>query len=238
MKLPEHVVDAHWQGRGHLTETVAKQVLNDYGIAVPRSVVAADSRQVVAAFESLGGPVAVKVISSDLVHKSDVGGVEVDIATPEAARRATTTIAAAVSDSGYKVDGFLVEEMVPRGHEVVVGSVLDPRFGRLIMIGLGGIFIEVLEDVAFGICPITEVDARVMLHELRGYPLLAGARGGVVASEPLLVDVLVKLGGEDGLFLSLPDEITEVDINPLIASDRTAVAADARFVLSDRNSHD
>lgn len=235
MNLTEQVVDARGQGRRYLSEPAAKQVLADYGIAVPRSVLAADSTQAVAAFESLGGPVAIKVISSDLVHKSDAGGVEVGVATPAAARSATATITAAVSGSGYTVDGFLVEEMVPDGHEVVVGSVLDPRFGRLIMIGLGGIFIEVLEDVAFGICPISAVDARAMLHELRGYPLLAGARGGVVASEPLLVDVLVKLGGEDGLFLSLPDEITEVDINPLIVSSRTAVAADARFILSDRD---
>lgn len=238
MKLSEHVSEARRQGRRHLAEPAAKQVLDDCGISIPRSVVTTDSTQVVAALESLGVPVAIKVISSDLVHKSDAGGVEIDIATPAAARHATERIASAVSSSGHKVDGFLVEEMVPRGHELVVGSVLDARFGRLIMIGLGGIFIEVLEDVAFGICPITDLDARTMLHELRGYPLLAGARGGVVASVPLLVDVLVRLGGEEGLFLSLPDEITEVDINPLIVSDRAAVAADARFVLADRNNHD
>lgn len=236
--LENHISRARAQGQLILPEPVAKQILSEYGIPIPRSVVAVDQEQTVSAFESLREPVVVKVVSPDLVHKSDAGGVKINLTTKEAVRDATEAIAAAVGDAGYKTNGFLIEEMAPQGHEMVVGGIVDPRFGRLIMVGLGGIFIEVLEDVAFRICPITEIDARSMVRELRGAPLLAGARGGLVASEESLIEVLLKLGGEDGLFLNLPDEVSEVDINPLIVSDRTTIAVDARFVLSGRENHD
>jgi acyl-CoA synthetase (NDP forming) len=131
-----------------------------------------------------------------------------------------------------RIDGFLLEEMAPAGQEVVVGAVRDPQFGQLVMVGLGGIFVEVLADVSFRICPITRFDAREMLAELKGAAVLAGARGRKPASQDAIVDVLLKIGGEGGLLMVHVDDFKEADINPLIVSESGAVAVDARFVLS------
>ena len=131
-----------------------------------------------------------------------------------------------------RVDGFLVEEMAPPGQEIVVGGVRDPQFGPLVMVGLGGVFVEVLADVSFRICPITRLDAEEMLDELKGAALLKGARGRKPASRAAIVDVLLKVGGEDGLLMRHAADMQEADINPLIVSETGAVAVDARFVLT------
>ncbi len=122
--------------------------------------------------------------------------------------------------------------MAPPGQEIVVGGVRDPQFGPLVMAGLGGVFVEVLADVAFRICPITRLDAEEMLDELKGAALLKGARGRTPASRAAIVDVLLKVGGEDGLLMRHAADIQEADINPLIVSEDAAVAVDARFVLT------
>jgi acetyl-CoA synthetase (ADP-forming) len=111
---------------------------------------------------------------------------------------------------------------------------VDQSFGPLVMFGLGGIFVEVLRDVTFRICPITGVDALEMIRDLRGAPILYGARGGLVVDEAKLVEALLAVGGEGGLLLDCADEVGELDINPLIASDRGVVAVDARVVLTKR----
>lgn len=131
-----------------------------------------------------------------------------------------------------RVEGFLVEEMAPRGQELVIGGVRDPQFGPLVMVGLGGIFVEVLKDVSFRICPITRLDAEQMLAELKGAAILDGARGVRPASRAAIVDVLLKVGGEGGLLMAHAADILEADINPLIVSNAHAVAVDARFILA------
>jgi acyl-CoA synthetase (NDP forming) len=133
-----------------------------------------------------------------------------------------------------RIDGFLVEEMAPQGMELVIGGLRDPQFGPLVMVGLGGIFVEVLQDVAFRICPIERIDALEMLEELKGRALLDGARGQPAVSRQALVDVLLKVGGESGLLMTLGDEIAEADLNPVIVSAHGAVAVDARFILAAR----
>jgi acyl-CoA synthetase (NDP forming) len=130
------------------------------------------------------------------------------------------------------VDGYLIEEMAPAGQEVVVGAVRDPDFGPMVMVGLGGIFVEVLADVAFRICPITRLDATEMLAELKGAALLDGARGRQPVARDAIIDVLLKIGGEDGLLMQYAGDFKEVDINPLIVSATGAVAVDARFILA------
>jgi acyl-CoA synthetase (NDP forming) len=136
-----------------------------------------------------------------------------------------------------RLDGFLVEEMAPAGQELVIGALRDPQFGPLVMVGLGGIFVEVLKDVAFRICPIERIDALEMLDELKGKALLDGARGQAAVSREAIVDMLLQIGGEKGLLMSLSDEIAEADINPLIVSSQGAVAVDARFILTDAGAH-
>ena len=131
-----------------------------------------------------------------------------------------------------RIDGFLIEEMAPRGQEMVIGGLRDPHFGPLVMAGLGGIFIEVLADVAFRICPIERRDAEEMLDELKGAAVLKGVRGRRPASREAIVTALLRVGGEGGLLMDLAAEIQEADINPLIVSDAGAVAVDARFLLT------
>ena len=232
MSAQELLAAARALGRSALDERAGKQLLAGCGVAVPRSAVIGDGGAVAAACAALKPPYALKVMSPEILHKSDVGGVRVmlaDAAAVEAALRdmmATPTIARA------RLDGFLLEEMAPPGQEMVVGGVLDPQFGPLVMTGLGGVFVEVLADVAFRICPITALDAAEMLDELKGAPLLKGARGRKPVSRDALIDVLLKVGGEDGLLVRHATDIREADINPLIVSEGGAVAVDARFILT------
>jgi len=219
------------KARGSLDEHAGKALLTAYGVAVPQSVVVTSPDAVDGALATLKPPFVVKVMSPDILHKSDVGGVKVELADAAAVVDAIRTMQAVPAIAKARVDGFLVEEMAPRGVEVVIGGVRDGDFGPMVMVGLGGIFVEVLKDVAFRICPITRVDAAEMLDELKGAKILDGARGGIKASREAIVDTLLKVGGENGLLLKHAATIREADINPLIVSERGAVAADARFIL-------
>ena len=226
------IVDAVNSGRDTLDEENGKKVLASFGIKVPQSLLVLSPDGADAAFSQLQAPLVAKIVSPDIIHKSDIGGVKVGISSAEELGQALIDIEAAASSHTDYIDGYLVEEMAPAGHEVVVGGSTDPTFGPIIMFGLGGIFVEVLADVAFRICPITTLDAREMIDELKAVKLLRGARGGVVASEDAIVDTLMKVGGENGMMLALEGKVTEIDINPLIVSESEAVAVDARFVLN------
>ncbi|MGA0394296.1 MAG: acetate--CoA ligase family protein, partial [Rhodospirillales bacterium] len=175
-------------------------------------------------------------MSADILHKSDAGGVKVGLQNADEVSQAIAEMAKQPEIKKADVDGYLVEEMAPPGQELVVGGLKDPQFGPLVMVGLGGIFVEVLKDVAFRICPIEEIDAREMLAELKGAPLLKGARGQKPVSEDAIIDVLMKVGGDNGLLMQLEDDIAEADINPLIVSDNGAVAVDARFILTKQSN--
>lgn len=226
------IAEVRKQGRSALDEAAGKQLLAAYGIAVPQSVVVPGAAEVGAAFEQLKAPVAIKVMSPDILHKSDAGGVKVGIGSAAEAAVAIEEMMRNPKIGDSRVDGFLIEEMAPRGQEIVIGGLRDPQFGPLVMVGLGGIFIEVLADVAFRICPIERLDAEEMLDELKGAAILKGARGGKPASRAAIVDALLRIGGDRGLLMAHAEDIREVDINPLIVSEHGAVAVDARFVLT------
>ena len=132
------------------------------------------------------------------------------------------------------IDGWLIEEMAPKGQEVVIGGYRDPQFGPVVMVGLGGIFVEILKDVAFRICPIDADDACSMLGELKGAALLDGARGQRPLDKGALIDALMKIGGPDGLLVRLQSDIAELDINPIMVGERGLTAVDARVILTDR----
>jgi acyl-CoA synthetase (NDP forming) len=185
-----------------------------------------------AAVAELQFPVVVKVMSPDILHKSDAGGVRVGLESAAAVEQAIHDMMGKPAIAGARMEGFLVEEMAPPGQEMVVGAVRDPHFGPLLMVGLGGIFVEVLADVSFRICPVTRRDAEEMLDELKGAPLLRGARGRKPVDRAAIIDVLLKMGGPDGLLMAHADDIVEADINPVIVSEDGAVAVDARFVLA------
>jgi succinyl-CoA synthetase beta subunit len=218
-------------GRNALDESAGKALLAGFGIRVPQSRVAKGTADLEAVMDGLQTPVVVKVMSPDILHKSDAGGVKVNLRSIAEVRAAIEGMLAAPKIRGARVDGFLVEEMAPAGHELVVGGLRDPQFGPLVMVGLGGIFVETFKDVSFRLCPIARIDAEEMLDELKAAAILKGARGGKPASREAIIDVLMKIGGEDGLLLRYAADISEADINPLIVSETGAVAVDARFIL-------
>ena len=232
MTAPEKIIaEARSAKRAALDEFDGKQLLAAYGIAVPRSLLVQDVQEAADACGKLRPPLVLKVVSPDILHKSDVGGVRTGLEGRAEVEEAIRAMMRRPEIGGARIDGFLLEEMAPAGLEVVIGGLRDPQFGPLVMVGLGGILVEVLADVSFRICPIARIDAEEMLDELKGAALLHGARGRKPASREAIIDALLRIGGEDGLLLRHAD-IAEADINPLIVSEDGAVAVDARFVLT------
>ena len=221
-------------GRNALTEPIVKSLLQQIEIGVPRGVTVAAPDEVDAALKSLKLPLAVKIVSPEILHKSDVGGVRLNLGTADAVRTSIVHMAKAMSARCSVVDGYLLEEMVPAGTEMVIGSVTDPCFGPMIMVGMGGVHIEVLKDVVYRICPITEDEAYAMLNELRCSALLDGVRGGAPLSRPALIDILMKLGGERGFLMQQSQDILELDLNPVIVNSAQAIVADAAVILRGR----
>jgi acyl-CoA synthetase (NDP forming) len=239
VRNPDLIAAARAAGRKSLDEADGKRLLAGFGIAVPKFVTVASTHDDVgAALQGLRSPFAVKVLSQDILHKSDAGGVVLGARDASAVRDAIATIASRPEVREARVDGYLVEEMCAPGREIVVGAVRDRQFGPMLMVGLGGVLVEVLEDVAFRLCPITRRDAAAMLADLRGAKLLDGYRGQKPVDREALVDLLVRVGGVDGLVMALGGRIAELDLNPVIVGERGAVAVDARFILADSAEQD
>lgn len=232
MSPEEIIAQARRNGRKALDESAAKRLLESFAIAVPRNAIARDADDAAQKARSLTPPLAVKVISPDIVHKTDAGGVQLALADADAVRVAVERMRALPAIKAAQIDGWLVEEMSSKGQEIVIGGYRDPQFGPMVMVGLGGIFVEIIKDVAFRICPIEEHDARAMLAELRAAALLDGARGRKKLDKAAVVDALLKVGGRDGLMMRL-DEVAELDINPIIVGEHNLMAVDARVILTE-----
>ena len=213
-----------------LSEQDSKALLEAYGIAVPAERVVTSAGDAAKAAKKCGFPVVMKIVSSDIAHKSDLGLVAVGVRDEDDAQRTYRRLRAAAKKARPEatVDGVLVAETVP-GVETVVGIARDDLFGPVVMFGLGGVLVEVLRDVTFRVPPFTARDAASMLGELRGSALLDGFRGGPAADRASLVDALMKM---QRLAVDLSDEVAEVDVNPLLAGPDGAVAADALVVLA------
>ena len=224
---------ARAEGRDALNETEAKRVLGAFGIAVPQGRLLSPAPPPGFA-AGLSPPFVLKIVSRDILHKTEAGGVRLGLADEAAAAAALAEMGARISALGHRVDGWLLEEMAPAGVEMVIGGIRDGRFGPVVMAGFGGILIELLQDIAFAICPVDALDADDMLVSLRGRAMLDGWRGAPPAAIGALRDVLLRVGGKGGLLETLQADIAELDINPLIVSPAGAVAADARILLGAR----
>jgi acetate---CoA ligase (ADP-forming) subunit beta len=218
-------------GATALDEPTGKAVLADFGISIPAHRVIHSEVELRHAAQSLRPPFALKLVSSEAIHKSDVGGVQLGLKTAENAAMALTNMKAKLACHGIHPSAWLLEEMIPSGVELVIGGVMDPQFGPLVMVGLGGILVEIMKDVVVRICPITKRDANDMLDELRGAALLGGARGRAAVNRQAIVDALMGVGGVNGLLMRYEHALGELDINPLIATSTEAYAADARIIL-------
>ncbi|MEP7274003.1 MAG: acetate--CoA ligase family protein [Acidobacteriota bacterium] len=216
-----------------LDEPSGKCLLRKYAIASPRGVVVRTAEEALMRVSESGleFPLAIKIVSPDAVHKSDIGGVILGLRDPAALQPAVESLIAGARDKGLALVGVLIEEMASAGHELMIGGIMDERFGPCLMLGTGGIYVEVMSDACFSVCPIDEQDAREMVEQLRSLPMLRGARGKPPLSEPALISALLAIGGEDGLMMNMRDELVELDINPLIVSRDGATACDARIVL-------
>ena len=220
------------EGRVSIGDAEAREVLEAYGFPIPESRLAKTPEEAVEIAEEIGYPVVLKVASPDILHKTDVGGVKLDLSTPDDVRDAfdLITYRAGRYVPGARLWGCLVQQMVPGGREVLVGMSRDPQFGPLVAFGLGGIYVEALKDVAFRVAPFSRQEAEEMMREIRSYPLLEGIRGQPPADHEAMVDALLRISQ---LVTDFP-EIVELDINPLIVFEegRGAMAIDMRLVLA------
>lgn len=220
--------DARDQGQTYLDLALARRVLEAAGIRYNRSGTASDADEAVRVAEEIGFPVVVKLISQDVVHKSDVGGVILDVIDEEGVRDACAKIRERVGERqpGARIDGFTVEEQV-KGTEIIVGMSRDRDFGPLLMVGMGGVFVEVYEDVAFRLSPLTRRDALDMIDEIEAQPLLDGARERPKLDRGELAEIVLRVSR---LVEDVP-AIEELDLNPLVLTEDGLVAIDARVVL-------
>jgi acetyltransferase len=212
-----------------LTEEEAKQILKTYDIPVAKEEVAASPEEAVAAAARIGYPVVLKILSPDILHKTEAGGVKLNLDTPEKVLVAYKEIITNASSyrPGARIKGVLVQEMLPAGVETIIGISQDPVFGPVVMFGLGGIFVEVLQDVALRVVPLTKSDAYEMIDEIKGRRILDGVRGQSPVNKSAIAEVILKVAQ---LAQDFP-QIKELDINPLICSGKEVWAADALIVL-------
>lgn len=221
--------DRLFREAGALSEHQSKRVLKAYDIPVTRERLVGSAAEAVKAAGAVGFPVVLKVSSPDLLHKSDLGLVKVGVSSAAEVRRAYAELVDTVAERApnARVEGVLVSELVTEGVECVVGVGQDDLFGPVVMFGLGGVFVEVLRDVTFRIPPFGRDEARRMIEEVKGFPLLRGARGAQKADLRALTDVLM---GVQRLAVDHADSLAELDINPLVVGPRGAVALDALVV--------
>jgi len=225
----EIIANAAKENRKHLLETEAKTICMEYGIPVTRFKLAKNEEEAVKFAEEIGFPVVLKVVSPDIIHKSDIGGVILNIKNAKEVKAAYKQIMknAKKHVRDAKILGVIVQEMAPPSTEVIVGAIKDPQFGPTLMFGLGGVFVEILKDVTFKIAPITEEEAREMLTEIKAYPLLKGYRN----LPPADTDALVKILLNTSRLVTENMEIKELDLNPIMVYEKGAKTVDARIVL-------
>ncbi|MNT09460.1 succinyl-CoA synthetase subunit beta [compost metagenome] len=202
--------------RDTYNEVQAMDVLRQAGLPVPGCTLATDANAAVAAAARAAGPVVLKVVSPDILHKSDVGGVKLNLSGEDAVRHGHAAILDSVRTHcpTARIDGVLVAPMAPKGVECIVGMHSDPVFGPVVMFGLGGVFVEVLKDVSFRLAPFDHAQALSMIREIKGYALLQGARGAPPCDINALADALVALSRFAD---ARRKDFSSVEINPLLA---------------------
>jgi acyl-CoA synthetase (NDP forming) len=217
------------EGRKALLETEAKAICMEYQIPVTMFKLAKNEKEAAEFAGQIGFPVVLKIVSPEIVHKSDAGGVMVNLKNATEVRNAYGKILenAKKYDSQAEIVGVLVQEMAPQSTEVIVGAIKDPQFGQTLMFGLGGIFVELLKDVTFRVAPVTREDANEMMTKVKAYPLLTGYRNTPPADLEAIINVLLNTSK---LVMDYP-EIKELDLNPIMAYEKGAKTVDARIIL-------
>lgn len=234
---------AREEGRTFVLEHEAKDIMKAYGIPIPAYDTALTADEAVEKSKAIGFPVVLKILSKDILHKSDAGGVKINLKSEEEVRKAFSEIMDNAKkfgkEKGIDVDlsrGVFISDFADMGTEIIVGVTKDPQFGHALMTGLGGIFVEVLKDVSFRLIPFTENDAREMLKELKAYKILEGIRG----EPPRDIDSLINVMLAVSKMVDENPEITELDCNPTFVYEKGkgTLVVDARILIgSSEASH-
>jgi acyl-CoA synthetase (NDP forming) len=204
------------------------KLLSDWNIPVLPTAAVSSAGAAVEVAKTLGHPVVMKLLSPDITHKSDVDGVILDLGSDKEVKDAYHGMMKSVKQHlpEARIEGVVLQKMAEPGLEVIIGAKLDPQFGHVIMFGLGGIFVEICRDVSFRVTPVDREMAREMVLEIKGSPIIEGARGREPADLEAIIDVITVLSS----MLEKNPDITEIDINPLIVYSRGSVAVDARML--------
>ena len=212
-----------------LLETEAKELLREYKIPVPDFKLIKNEEEISKIREAIGYPIVMKIVSPDIIHKSDAGGVKVGIKNEEEANIAYQDIIYSVKKykREAKITGVITYKIIPQATEIIIGMMKDPHFGPVAMFGLGGIFVEVLKDVSFRIIPLEERDAQEMIAEIKGYKILKGVRGEAPKDIEAIKNLLMKVSQ---LTMENP-EIKEIDLNPVFVFEKGLQVVDARMIL-------
>ncbi|MFH0846967.1 MAG: acetate--CoA ligase family protein [Chloroflexota bacterium] len=229
MSKVEIIKKARDEGRTILTEIESKELMKEAGIGVVDTFLAASSEEAIAQCCITGFPVGLKITSPDILHKSDAGGVKLNLKTNEEVTQACEDILTSARryDPKARIHGIAVQKMARPGVEVIIGMTKDPQFGPVLMFGLGGVMVEVIKDVSLRAVPLNPRDAKEMIREIKGYKMLIGFRGQPPVAASVLEDWLLKLSR----FVEATPEIKEVDLNPVFAYSDGALAVDARVIL-------
>jgi acyl-CoA synthetase (NDP forming) len=227
-KASKIIESALKSGRTSLLEFEAEQIAKLYGVPIAPSGLAHNQKEAASIAKKIGYPVVMKIVSEDILHKSDAGGVKTDVGSEKDVKRDYIEIikAAKKAKPGAKLRGVLVQKMAPKGHEFVVGGTRDPQFGPAVMFGLGGIYVELFKDVAFRIAPLNMKEAISMMKETKSYHLLSGFRG----SKPLDINSAAKTIMSVAQLMYEQPSIDSIDINPLFIYQKGVKAADVRII--------
>ena len=228
-RTSQTICQARLEGRKALSEPEANAICMEYGIPVAAFELAKNEHEAVKFAEQLGYPVVLKIVSPDILHKSDAGGVIVNLRSNAEVRSAYAKILENANkyNPSVRITGVLVQEMAPKSTEVIVGAIKDSQFGQTMMFGLGGIFVELLKDVTLKIAPITEAEAVEMITGVKAYPILKGYRNTIPADVDAITAILLNTSR---LVMENP-EIKELDLNPVMVYEKGAKTVDARIIL-------
>ena len=208
-----------------LTEFESKNLLQEIGIPIPEQKLTSSKDETISASEAIGYPVALKLIAEDIIHKSDTGAVKLNLKSKEEVGNAYEELMKIPSEKEKKVS---VQKMASEPiTELIIGMTTDTQFGPALMFGIGGILVELLEDVSFRIAPIEEYDAKEMIHDIKGFPILDGYRGKPKADLDAIVDTLMKISE----LVTEHEEINEMDLNPVFIYNKGLICVDARIIL-------
>ncbi len=212
-----------------LTEIESKDLIKEAGIPVNEAILAKSEKEVIDISLAIGFPVAIKVMSYDIIHKSDAGGVKLDIKDIVGAKNAYREIISSAEkyNANAVIQGVSVQKMARPGQEIIIGMTRDAQFGPILMFGVGGVMVEIMKDVSFRIVPLSQRDAAEMVRQIKGYTLLTGFRGSEPCDILYLEQMLLKISA----FVEKYPQIKELDLNPVFAYKQGAVVVDSRVIL-------